>query len=144
MYLNIAFYLYGKQIKLILWMMFNCVHLKQLGLPECNTMTLKVVLSTDNDYNNDDALSSRRIFRHTNYMEGKEKQLYDWCTRTNTLSYQSSIPTCQRYQIVSYPLICKTHQQPIWLSVLYVLWSPLLTWIILWEWCTGSQYMRPR
>ena len=49
MYLNIVSYLYGKQIKsklenkLYLWMIFICVHLNQLGLPECPTMILKPV-----------------------------------------------------------------------------------------------------
>ena len=47
MYLNIASYLCGKQIKLklgntmCLWMIFICVHLKRLGLNECCTRTLK-------------------------------------------------------------------------------------------------------
>ena len=47
MYLNIASYLYGKQIKsklgntMCLWMIFICVHLNRLGLNECRTRILK-------------------------------------------------------------------------------------------------------
>ena len=47
MYLNIASYFCGKQIKSklgntrCLWMIFICVHLKRLGLNECCTRTLK-------------------------------------------------------------------------------------------------------
>ena len=47
MYLNIASYLYGKQIKSILgntmctWMIFICAHLKRLGLNKSRTRTLK-------------------------------------------------------------------------------------------------------
>ena len=49
MYLNIASYLCGKQIKsklgntMCLWMIFICVHLKRLGLNECCTRTLKTI-----------------------------------------------------------------------------------------------------
>ena len=47
MYLNIASYLCGKQIKstlgntMCLWMIFIFVHFKRLGLNECRTRTLK-------------------------------------------------------------------------------------------------------
>ena len=47
MYLNIAFYLYGKQIKskmgnkLYLRMIFICERLIRLDLHDCHTMTLK-------------------------------------------------------------------------------------------------------
>ena len=46
MYLNIAFYLYRKQIKsklgnkLYFWMILICVHLNHLGLSECCTWSL--------------------------------------------------------------------------------------------------------
>ena len=49
-YLNIASDLYGKQIKsefgnkLYLWMIFIFVHLNQLHLPECPTITLNVLI----------------------------------------------------------------------------------------------------
>ena len=47
LYLNIASYLYWKQIKLrfgtklYLWMIFICVHFNPLALHECRTMILK-------------------------------------------------------------------------------------------------------
>ena len=47
MYLNIASYLYGKQIKsklgntVCLWIIFICVHLNRIGLNECRTRILK-------------------------------------------------------------------------------------------------------
>ena len=50
LYLNIAYYLYGKQInsklgnKLYLLMIFICVQLNQRDLHECHTITLKVSL----------------------------------------------------------------------------------------------------
>ena len=48
MYLNIASYLYGKQIKsnvdntICLWMVFICAHLNRLGLNDCRPRTLNV------------------------------------------------------------------------------------------------------
>ena len=53
MYLNIASYLYGKQIKskvgnkFYLWMIFIFVNLNRLDLHECRTMILKSVTSLD-------------------------------------------------------------------------------------------------
>ena len=54
MYLYIASYLCGKQIKsklgntMCLLMIFICVHLKRLGLNECCTRTLKLVFELNN------------------------------------------------------------------------------------------------
>ena len=56
MCLNIASYLYGKQIKskcgntMCLWMIFICVHLKRLGLNECCTRTLTSTDTMTNDW----------------------------------------------------------------------------------------------
>ena len=82
LYLNIAFYLYGKQIKskvgnkLYLQMIFICVRLNWLDIHECHTMPLKCSSTRNNSSTlSEFCIDTTTVYKHNAIAAGKLKIL---------------------------------------------------------------------